>query len=78
MFLFSMASSSNAFTATFDVNPTTSNITFMEHVVVNMSLSIVYMYNFSDYGYYRFPKRGDIRVELTSPQGTVSILLPYI
>ena len=86
-----MASSSNAFTATFDVNPTTSNmITFMEHVVVNMSLSIeghnLPVSNFSeyydivynqDYGRHGNPKRGDIRIELISPQDTVSVLLSY-
>ena len=69
-----MASNSIPFTATFDVNATTSNITFTEHIVVNMSLSLAY--NSSDYGYYGYRKRGDIRVELTSPQGTVSVLLP--
>ena len=85
-----MASSSNPFTATFDVNPTTSNITFMEHVVVNMSLSIkghdLSVSNYSeyydivydqDYGRNGYPKRGDIQVELTSPQDTVSVLLSY-
>ena len=85
-----MASNSEPFMATFDVNPTTSNITFMEHIVVNMSLSIkghnIPVSNLSEYydiiydqGYGRngYPKRGDIRVELTSPQDTVSVLLPY-
>ena len=90
MCLFSMASSSKPFTAIFDVNPTTSNISFVEHVVVNMSLSIdghnLPVSNYSEYydvvydqGYGRngYPKRGDIRIELTSPQETVSVLLSY-
>ena len=33
--------------------------------------------NDTDYSYFVFPNRGDIQVELTSPQGTTSILLPY-
>ena len=62
----------------------------MEHVIVNMSLSIeghdLTVSNYSEYldvvidqGYGRegYPKRGDIRVELISPQDTVSVLLPY-
>ena len=86
----SVASSSIPFTTTFDVNSTTSNITFMEHVVVNVSLSIeghnVSVSNSSEYynivykqgyGLDGYPKRGDIRVELTSPQDTVSVLLPH-
>ena len=85
-----MASASKPFTATVDVNPITSNITYVEHVVVNMSLSIeghdLTVSNYSEYldvvidqgyGHYGYPKRGDIRVELISPQDTVSVLLPY-
>ena len=85
-----MASRSKPFTATFEVNPITSNITFTEHIVVNMSLSIeghdLSISNYSeyydviydqDYGRDGYPKRGDIRVELISPQDTVSVLLPY-
>ena len=38
-------------------------------------------YYLSDYFYYYYdyvmPNRGDIQLELTSPQGTTSILLPY-
>ena len=44
----------------------------------------VYYELFSDYYYYStyysdqyMPNRGDIQIELTSPQGTMSILLPY-
>ena len=85
-----MASSLKPLTVMFDVNSATSNITFVEHVALNMSLSIeghnASVSNYSQYfdvvydqGYGRngYPKRGDIRIELTSPQDTVSVLLPY-
>ena len=85
-----MASSSKPFTVMLDVNSTTSNITYVEHVVLNMTLSIeghtISVSNSSEYydvvydqGYGRhgYPKRGDIRIKLTSPQDTVSVLLGY-
>ena len=79
---------------TFNVD--SSDITFLEHVVVTLSLTIqgqdqivnisglVDAFNAGEniiyfLEYQRLsdhPKRGDIRVELTSPQGTVSVLLP--
>ena len=64
----------------------------LEHVVVKISLSIqgVSYYSTFDYDdiydYYgdlydwlenSHPRRGDIKIELTSPSGTNSILLPY-
>ena len=74
-------------------------ITFLEHVIVTMSLSLKnygtgYTYDdfyteyYHDYDTGDFdalydwladshPRRGDIKIELTSPQGTKSVLLPY-
>ena len=63
---------------------------YLEQVVVQVSLAFqgvnvedynyVY-YNLYDNFYYYYdyvmPNRGDIQLELTSPQGTTSILLPY-
>ena len=40
-------------------------VAFLEHVVVEASISVI------------LGNRGDIQLELTSPAGTVSILLPY-
>jgi hypothetical protein len=73
-----------------------NNVTFLEHVVVPLSLSIQGLSQSQTVGISDLidnlnaggdipsfleaqndhPKRGDIRVELTSPQGTVSVLLP--
>jgi hypothetical protein len=73
-----------------------NNVTFLEHVVVSLSLSIQGLSQSQTVGISDLidnlnaggdipsfleaqndhPKRGDIRVELTSPQGTVSVLLP--
>ena len=67
-------------------------ISSLEHVIVTMSLSIRGVSHYSEYDYddlndyegYIYdwledshPRRGDIKIELTSPQGTKSILLPY-
>ena len=72
-------------------------ITFLEHIVINMSLTVggyTTRYDYSDYNdevkrtnskWSRIhtwlkddhPRRGDIKVLLTSPQGTTSTLLPY-
>ena len=71
-------------------------ITFLEHVVLTMSLTIKNRgtrYSYDDYNteYYQtedfdalyewlsdsHPRRGDINIELASPQGTKSVLLPY-
>ena len=92
-----MAQKSQSLTVTFDVNSSNSNkITFLEHVMVPLSLRIQGQsrtVSFSDLidalnggvdliSYLEtqrqsnHPKRGDIRVELTSPQATVSVLLP--
>ena len=89
---YSMAQRSQPLTITFNVDSSNSNdIIFLEHVVVNLSLSIQgqdRIVNISDiigvlYAgenlndiFGNVSKRGDIQVELTSPQGTVSILLP--
>ena len=85
-------------TTTFNVQPSDVNIVYLEHVVVNMTLTILdygHGYDISDYNdfvnsvhttdieqVYQWlqnphPRRGDIKIELTSPQGTVSTLLPY-
>ena len=60
--------------ATFDTPFTTTirytgTIHYLEHVVIEMSLDIS---NTSSYG-----RRGDIRIELTSPSKTLSILLDH-
>ena len=67
-------------------------ISSLEHVIVTMSLSIEGVTPYLEYDYdniYDYegdiydwledshPRRGDIKIELTSPQGTKSILLPY-
>ena len=67
-----------------------NRISSLEHVVVTMTLGIVtggtrYDYDdlYNSYGdIYEWlenphPRRGDIKIELTSPSGTKSILLPY-
>ena len=67
-----------------------NRISSLEHVVVTMTLGIVtggtrYDYDdlyYSDGDIYEWlenphPRRGDIKIELTSPSGTKSILLPY-
>lgn len=63
-----------------------NNLVFLEHVVVTMTLTITL--DSSDYEYYTYssnnnavlehagPKRGDISIELLSPAGTKSVLLP--
>ena len=86
-----------SWTTTFNVQWSDVSIIYLEHVVVNMTLSIdrggSQGYEASDYRqelyhisdtdeFYQWlqdphPRRGDIKVELTSPQGTVSTLLPY-
>ena len=82
-------------TVTFNVQES-SAISFLEHVVVEMSITIRgYSQNFdySDYEteydsvYYlqdlynwlasQHTRRGDVKIELVSPSGTKSILLPY-
>ena len=73
---------------------TASNVRFLEHVVVNLTLEFPdatsniyedsygdgYFYNYDYYSTYTAtdgPFRGNIQVELTSPSGTKSIILPY-
>jgi subtilisin-like proprotein convertase family protein len=96
------------FSTTFTVSNLATTIQSLEHVVVEISLTLREYgtpYSYSDYidalyHYYdddngntdypdtedrdiydwlgeSHPKRGDISIELTSPQGTKSILLPY-
>ena len=88
---------------TFSVTESTfsnqTRVTFLEHVIVTMSLSLKHYgtgYTYDDFytEYYNdydngdfdalydwladsHPRRGDIKIELTSPQGTKSVLLPY-
>ena len=83
-------------TTTFSVRSSDVGITYLEHVVINMTLSIHNYgkgYDTSDYRdelyevsdvdeFYQWlqdphPRRGDIKILLTSPQGTNSTLLPY-
>ena len=84
-------------TLTFNINSRTSGgITFLEHVVMTMSLRVrgyTHSYDYSDFvdelysitdidDLYDWleashPRRGDIKILLTSPQGTTSTLLPY-
>ena len=66
-----------------------NRISSLKHVIVTMSLSIRGVSYYSEYDIYYYvddiydwledshPRRGDIKIELTSPQGTKSILLPY-
>lgn len=82
---------------TFQVSQTT-NIQFLEHVVITASLSVHgYFTGYDSQDFYTelydlgsdeideiypwmenaHPRRGDIRISLTSPQGTESVLLPY-
>lgn len=84
-------------TVTFQVSQTT-NIQFLEHVVITASLSVHgYLTGYESQDFYSelyvlgsdeideiypwmenaHPRRGDIRITLTSPQGTESVLLPY-
>ena len=77
-------------------NSSSDGISFLEHVVVTMSLRVrgySRSYDYSDFTdelYYitsinelyswledSHPRRGDIKILLTSPQGTTSTLLPY-
>ncbi len=63
---------------------TSSGITFLEHVIVELSLSFpdqLYTYDYEDdttvnnFGPGAYT--GNIQVELTSPAGTQSVILPY-
>ena len=67
-----------------------NRISSLEHVVVKMSLRVVTYnsrYDYEDIDDYEgdiydwledsHPRRGDIKIELTSPHGTKSVLLPY-
>ena len=93
MFAFSSCSSvvHNSFheiSASYD-----EQIAYVEHVVVQMTLTFkgidaddytsdesfyYYLYENLDYYYNNVtPNRGDIQIELTSPSGTTSTLLPY-
>lgn len=82
-----MAQPNQTFTTFFEISAS-NPITFLEHVVVTMTMGIEDHgpdYDYSDFdseaGYLWLtdphPRRGDIQVELTSPQGTKSVLLPY-
>lgn len=74
-----------------------TNIGFLEHVVITLSISLHNYgrgYDYDDFddevNYYAndvddvynwleddHPRRGDIKIELTAPSGTKSVLLPY-
>ena len=83
-------------TTTFSVQSSNVGIAYLEHVIVNMTLSIggyTRGYEPDDFEdelnhitdideLYQWlqdphPRRGDIKIQLTSPHGTVSTLLPY-
>ena len=83
---------SRTFVITENTFSISDRISSLEHVIVTMSLSIRGISTFLQYDYddlYDYegdlydwledshPRRGDIKIELTSPQGTKSILLPY-
>ena len=73
----------------FSVTASDCEIVFAEHMVVEMTLTITVdtsdygEYNYSDYYYdpdvvnHLGPRRGDIMIELQSPAGTKSVLLPH-
>ena len=73
----------------FSVTASNCEVVFVEHVVVEMTLTIsvdTSDYNEYDYSDYYFdpdvvnhagPRRGDIMIELQSPAGTNSVLLPH-
>eukprot|EP00731_Ephydatia_muelleri_P015758 Em0009g182a len=72
----------NPFMAAFSYPTTNRLVSFIEHVVVQMTLTITlgpgqvpYDYNSGSHN-NPGPKRGDISVTLTSPGGTTSVLLP--
>ena len=85
--------SSTQILMSFDVNQSEVSVVFLEHVVVTLSLAIISSITFNDTDYYiadndpsvdisqwlqdPHPRRGDIEIELTSPSGTRSVLLPY-
>ena len=93
------SSTSVLFTVTQSSFSNANRISFLEHVVITMSLNIhTHGTNFDyddfyDELYYDYlygdidaiydwldnphPRRGDIKIELTSPHGTKSVLLPY-
>ena len=83
---------SRTFVITENTFSISDRISSLEHVIVSMSLSIrgvstFLQYDYDDLNDYEgdiydwledsHPRRGDIKIELTSPQGTKSILLPY-
>jgi hypothetical protein len=70
------------------VVPFSGSMGYLEHVVVQVSTAFEgvdqedydYYSLYTDFYYYFYnvmPNRGDIQIELKSPQGTTSILLPY-
>ena len=76
------ATAVNSFTTAFSYPSTGALVSFMEHVIVTMTLTINldpgqtrYYYNSSSHS-NPGPKRGDIKVTLISPGGTTSVLLP--
>ena len=90
-FYFRILSSNSQRSVTFDI-PAICRVHFLEHVVVHMSMSLhgyAQGYSYGDYptgsdeSYIQdwlgdlHTKRGDIMIELTSPRGTKSVLLPY-
>ena len=92
MFLHFCRNNYGVITATFDVTGSSVNFLEHVVVTMSLSLSNYGTeYSYSDYQYqmeydpdniYNWlrdphPKRGDIQITLTSPQGTTSTLLPY-
>lgn len=80
---------------TFDLTSSTGGISFLEHVVITMTISIGgYSVGYRPVDFdlrlvtmttsellswmsHAHPRRGDIMIQLTSPHGTTSTLLPY-
>ena len=73
----------------FSVDASNCDVVFVEHVVVEMTLTIsvdtpdYQEYDYRDYYFdpgvinHAGPRRGDIMIELLSPVGTKSVLLPH-
>ena len=86
--IFSYASKNNPLRIQFIVSDSDCSIVYLEHVVVEMTLSITVTnggyYTYSDYSgnpgvlYHDGPKRGDILVEMYSPYGTRSVPLVWM
>jgi len=92
-------SQGNPLTVLFSIDENDTDICFLEHIVVKVSISLGgYAKGYRSFDYIRIqnllgilyeasdlnrllnhdgPRRGDVSITLTSPQGTQSTLLPY-